>query len=298
MWYEKYRPEESLKTYFGNRNNVRISVNWMNSVIKGNPIDEGLFYFGPPGTGKTSLTQVLSDVFKASFIRTNASDNRKKEDIKEIIAKGSSRGLTSKVSFVVLDEGESLKTADLHKIIDHTHPILIVNDKYEVDKGIRNRLINLEFDYPSVKEKMNYIEFILEGENRKLEGKKKKIIAENSRTFRSVAKNLQMVCVSGSIDFIETKTDYDKFEEVSRVLQGKDVGRANINPRELLTWALDNGGNPALISKLDRLLGETLPNDYRSWKYVYDLIKCVGASGDVDYPRTYRLMSKYSNGDK
>lgn len=297
MWQEKYRPK-TIDCYFGNRRNVRIVKNWLRTVVQGTPMEEGLLFHGPPGTGKTSLTQSLEGEYDISFVHSNASDKRKKEDIQKLIMKGSSRGLSSKKSIVILDETEGIKTKYLHKIIENTHPILITNEKYEINRSVRNRLIDLEFETPSKKAKIKYIKHILKEEDEKLDGKVIRYIAQKSRTFRATAKNTQLVCATGTTDFFDDKTDFGMFEEVSRMFQGKDVGRADMEPRDILKWALDNEGNPAIISALDRLLGQTPPTDYRSWRYVYDLVQYTNANPDVDYPRLFKLLAKYRGENK
>jgi len=294
MWHEKYRPKNSLNEYFGNQTVVQVTVNWINSVIKGKPIGDGLLYHGPPGTGKTSLTQVISNEHDLPFIQCNASDDRNRKQIKKYVDAGISKPFGKKVSFLILDEVEAINI-DLVKLIKHTNPILISNDKYKIDKKARNMLFDLEFSYPSKSEKLKYAKFILKNEDKKLDNNIINNVVENSKNFRSVAKNLQIAVLGIDDEIIDDVTEYGLYEEVSKLCKGEHKGRASIRPRELLTWVLDNGGNPALVSQLDRILGQTPRNDYRSWKYVYDLVQFAGVDDEIEYPHFIRFLSKYRN---
>ncbi|MFO7881327.1 MAG: hypothetical protein R6U52_02165, partial [Kosmotogaceae bacterium] len=114
--------------------------------------------------------------------------------------------------------------------------------------------------------------------------------ASNSLSYRDVALNLQLTVLTGDTTVVE-RDDYGMFEEVRRHFKGDEVRNANIKPRELLNWAFDNGGNPALISTLDRIMGKTPPDDFRSWKYVYSLISKTKPK-TVKYPYSWRLRGK------
>lgn len=295
MWHEKYRPKNSLKQYFGNQQNVKVTVNYINSVIRENPIGDGLLYYGPPGTGKTSLTQVISETYDLPFIQCNASDERNKDVIQQYMDKGVTKPFGKKVCFLVLDEVEAVNV-DLNELIDNTNPILITNDKYKIDKKIRKRLIDLEFNHPSKIEKEKYAKYIAQQEGMNVHSAIiDKVVAESS-SFRSVAKNMQLASL-GVDDFEEVQSDFGLFEEIEKLCKGEHPGRANINPDDLLKWVFDNGGEPGLISLLDRILGKTPRNDYRSWKYIYDLIQFANANEDIQYPRFFKYLSRYKDYD-
>ena len=289
MWHEKYRPD-SLDTYFGNQDIVRISVNWINSVLKGNPITKGLLYYGPPGTGKTALAFVLKEVFDIPMIYRNASDKSKKKDIQKYTSAGVMKPLGKKKSIVVLDEAESIRT-DLSDVIEFTNAIIITNDKYQMNKNIRTSLTNLDFKFPNKKEKQDYMEYILSKEEKTLDFEQKKKIINVSKSFRAVAKNTQLASM-GVEPTKEARTDLGLYEEINQLFEGTRKGYSNIKPDDLLKWCFDNGGSPGLIVVLDRILGKTPRNDYRSWRYVYDLIQFTGAS-NAQYPQFFKYLSEY-----
>lgn len=293
MWNEKYRPQ-NLDDYFGNKSNVRILRNWIKSVLgPQKPIKKGVLLYGPPGTGKTSLINAITDEHNISTVEVNASDERRKEAIQRIIKTGLSTTLDGKPTFVVLDECENVKATYLHKILKNTNTIMIANDKYQLSTGVRKQVLDLLFDYPTMKEKLKYIDCILKEENERILGEMKMTIAKRSLSYRDVAKNLQVYVVSDVLPDKYAESDLGLFEEMKRLFNGTRHGRSKSRPDEVLLWALDNGGGPGTISQLDRFLGRC--DDYRSWKYVYELIKYAKPNKQIKYPHYIKMLSKHKN---
>lgn len=294
MWSEKYRPS-NLSEYIGNYQNKQIVKNYIESVIKGKPNAEGLLLYGKHGTGKTSLIFAFEESYSVPINYNNASDERRKDDIMRIIKKGVTKPFGKKCIITVLDEAENIPSK-ITDAIDNTHLIVIANDKYDLSKETRNRLRNIKFDRPSKRAKRKYAEHILKEEDEHIPDSVLKNLVVNSPSYRQVAINLQLAVV-GQRKFGMDEYDLGLFEEVKQLFRGTRKGRSNIDPQELLMWALDNGGNEAFIGKLDRILGKS--KDYRGWKYVYDLIKYTNANSDyVEYPRFIKLLSKYKGMDK
>ncbi len=294
MWSEKYRPND-LSEYRGNYQNKQMVKNYVESVIKGNPNAEGLLLHGPHGTGKTSLVMALRESYSVPLNYTNASDHRKKDDVEKILRAGVSKPFQKKCNLTVLDEAEKIPSK-ITPIIDNTNLIVICNDKYELSTETRNRLREVKFDEPSNRSKRKYADYILNQEDEHLPNRIIKKVVAQSPSFRQVAINLQLALV-GEEDFSMKRYDLGLFDEVKALFSGNREGRSDIDPDELLMWAMDNDGNPAFVAKLDRILGKS--DDYRGWKYVYDLIKYSGANSDyVQYPRFIKLLSKYKGGSK
>lgn len=295
MWSEKYRPND-LSQYIGNHQSKQIVKNYVESVIKGKPNVRGLILYGPHGTGKTSLIFALRESYSIPIVYTNASDERRKDEIEQVTLRGVTKPFGKKTSLTVLDEAEKIQ-GDLEAAIEHTNIILIVNDKYKIDKKIRHQLREVEFSSPTIRSKRKYAERIIAEEDIFIPHDIKQRVIRDSRSFRRVAINLQMALAGQKYGFQMNTYDLGLFEEVKSILEGERKGRSDINPDDLLMWALDNGGNPAMVSKLDRILGKS--KDYRGWKYVYDLAKYTKVdTEDIDYPRFIRLLGKFKGGSK
>lgn len=288
-WNEKYRPKSSNNYIFANRNIMDISVNYLNSILQKNPLFEGLLYEGPPGTGKTSMAQVLESAYegKLNFVYHNASDERKKRDAMKLIQKGKTKANNQR-TLLILDEAESM--GYMNKIIKNTNPIIIVNNMYDLDRSVRDKLTTLSFDYPSQDKKEELINQILRKENENIPYSMRTQIAKKSKSFRQVLNNLQLTVVTKEVT-ITPKDDWGLFEEIQRHFAGKTVRNADVKPRELLEWAFDNNGSPELISALDRIMGVTKRNDYRDWRYVYDLISKTNANS-TNYPYSWKMRGR------
>lgn len=289
MWTEKHRPKTTNEYICGSRSHLDITLNYLNSIIDEKHLYDGLLYHGPPGTGKTTMTLILERIFKdkIGFVRCNASDERKKSDAMKLIQKGSVESFGRK-TVLILDEAEGM--SNLEKIIDNTNPIVIVNNKYALNKSARNKLTQLKFEHPPKDKKIEYIDRILRKEDEKISYRMKEEIAKNCKSFRQVASALQMSVTAEEV-IVPEKDEYGLFEEVRRHFNGQEVRNSEVKPRELLEWAFDNSGSPELISALDRIMGRTKTNDYRDWKYIYSLISRTGAR-NPSYPYSWKMRGK------
>src|ERR1041385_5331686 len=81
MWSEKYRPTK-IEEMVGNEEERLAAVRWLAKWIRGT---RPLLLVGPPGTGKTTLANLLADKFGYDLVKMNASDTRNKESLRERI---------------------------------------------------------------------------------------------------------------------------------------------------------------------------------------------------------------------
>ena len=102
LWVEKYRPN-TLKNYVGNDH--------LKGIIKrylGENDIQNLIFYGPAGTGKTTLAKLLTKNLNCEYLYINASDERGIETIRDKVS-----GFASTMSFkplkvVILDEADFL----------------------------------------------------------------------------------------------------------------------------------------------------------------------------------------------
>jgi len=115
LWVEKYRPNV-LENYVGNEHLKNI----VKRYLEENDI-QNLIFYGPAGTGKTTLAKLLVKNLDCEYLYINASDERGTETIRDKVS-----GFASTMSFkplkvVILDEADFLTIqaqASLRNVIE------------------------------------------------------------------------------------------------------------------------------------------------------------------------------------
>ena len=99
---EKYRPTR-LENYIGNKS----IKNTIQKYIEQNDIQNLLFY-GPAGTGKTTLAKLIVKNINCDYLYINASDERGIETIRDKVAGFASTASFKSIKVVILDEADFL----------------------------------------------------------------------------------------------------------------------------------------------------------------------------------------------
>jgi len=166
LWVEKYRSQE-LTDYVGNEHIKGVMYNY----ILQNDIQNMIFY-GPAGTGKTTLAKLLVNNLNCDYLYINASDERGIETIRDKVS-----GFASTMSFkplkvVILDEADFLTIqaqASLRNVIEtfskSTRFILTCNYVERIIDPLQSRCQVLKIVPPSKGEVAKHVFKVLSKEN-------------------------------------------------------------------------------------------------------------------------------------
>ena len=100
LWVEKYR-SNTLDNYVGNENIKQTIQKYLDQ----NDIQNFLFY-GPAGTGKTTLAKLIVNNLDCDYLYINASDERGIDTIRDKVSGFASAASFKSLKVVILDEAD------------------------------------------------------------------------------------------------------------------------------------------------------------------------------------------------
>ena len=163
---EKYRPN-NLDNYVGN-SNLKLTLS---KQLSQNDIQNYLFY-GPAGTGKTTLAKLIVNNLDCDSLYINASDERGIETIRDKVTGFSSVASIKSLKVVILDEADFLTIqaqASLRNVIETfsrtTRFILTCNFVERIIDPIQSRCQTFKIVPPTKKEVAVHIAGICDKEN-------------------------------------------------------------------------------------------------------------------------------------
>ena len=195
LWVEKYRPT-TLKNYVGNES-IKKSIS---NYIEQNDI-QNLIFYGPAGTGKTTLAKLIVKNIDCDYLYINASDERGIETIRDKVS-----GFASTMSFkplkvIILDEADFLTIqaqASLRNIIETfsrtTRFILTCNFIERIIDPLQSRCQTLKVIPPSKLDVVKHLKKVTEKEDIKVNVNDLAIVVNNN--YPDVRKMLNTIQVS------------------------------------------------------------------------------------------------------
>jgi len=166
LFVERYRPS-ILDNFVGNENLKQQIQTFLNQ----NDLVNMLFY-GPPGSGKTTLAKLIVKNLDCDFLMINASDERGIETIRDKVAGFASSASFKSIKVVILDEADFLTIqaqASLRNIIETfsrtTRFILTCNYIERIIDPLQSRCQALKVVPPTKGDVAKHISQILETEN-------------------------------------------------------------------------------------------------------------------------------------
>ena len=163
---EKYRPK-TLNNYVGNEN-IKKSIS---AYLNQNDIQNFIFY-GPAGTGKTTLAKIIVNSLDCDYLYINASDERGIETIRDKVSSFASVASFKPLKVVILDEADFLTIqaqASLRNIIETfsrtTRFIMTCNFVERIIDPLQSRCQVLKIVPPTKKDVAKHLNWILQQES-------------------------------------------------------------------------------------------------------------------------------------
>ena len=163
---EKFRPTE-LKNYVGNEH-IKKTIN----QYLGNNDIQNLIFYGPAGTGKTTLAKLIVKNLDCDHLYINASDERGIETIRDKVSGFASTASFKPLKVVILDEADFLTIqaqASLRNVIETfsrtTRFILTCNYVERIIDPLQSRCQTLKIVPPTKSDVAKHVAWIMEEED-------------------------------------------------------------------------------------------------------------------------------------
>jgi len=168
IWSEKYRPTK-IEQMVGNEEQRLTAIRWLAKWVKGT---KPLLLVGPPGTGKTTLAQLLALEFDYDLVSTNASDTRNKDSLREGILPilSNTTNLLGKKIMLFLDEVDGISGREdsggldalVEMLKEPTVPVIMAaNEKSTKIKDLAKVSKAIEFDKIPSRELLMFVNHVL-----------------------------------------------------------------------------------------------------------------------------------------
>jgi len=159
---ERYRPK-TLDQMIGNK----MAIQQVEECILGSKI---FIAHGSAGTGKTTVVRCIANNIGFRLVEWNASDSRKKEDLKVVLRQVQTKGFGTKGIIFFLDEMENCDSWEtVAEIIKKArNPVAMAcNDLYKIPQKIQQLCVKIRFWAPRTEEVCQMIARIEKATGRK-----------------------------------------------------------------------------------------------------------------------------------
>ena len=210
---EKYR-SQNLDEYVGNENIKKTILQYLGQ----NDI-QNLIFYGPAGTGKTTLAKLIVKNLDCDYLYINASDERGIETIRDKVSGFASAASFKSIKVVILDEADFLTIqaqASLRNVIETfsrtTRFILTCNYVERIIDPLQSRCQVLKIIPPSKGEVASHIASIMEQEGVSFQRDDlKTIVNQFYPDLRKCLNTIQLSVVTDNV-----KGEIDKYLKIDK----------------------------------------------------------------------------------
>lgn len=261
LFVEHYRPIK-LDNYVGNENIKKVIKQYLDQDDIQN-----LCFYGPAGTGKTTLAKLIVKNLDCDYLYINASDERGIDTIRDKVTSFASTASFKSLKVVILDEADFLTInaqASLRNVIEtfsrSTRFILTCNYIERIIDPLQSRCQTLKIVPPSKVEVAKHLAWILGEENISF------IVDDIKNIVNQFYPDLRKMLNTIQLSIIDAKLSVDKSVLVSNNYMNlllKELKNKKPNWRELRKIIINSGVND--FEELYRFLFDNV-SEYASGK--------------------------------
>ena len=261
LFVEHYRPIK-LDNYVGNENIKKVIKQYLDQDDIQN-----LCFYGPAGTGKTTLAKLIVKNLDCDYLYINASDERGIDTIRDKVTSFASTASFKSLKVVILDEADFLTInaqASLRNVIEtfsrSTRFILTCNYIERIIDPLQSRCQTLKIIPPSKVEVAKHLAWILGEENISF------IVDDIKNIVNQFYPDLRKMLNTIQLSIIDNKLSVDKSVLVSNNYMNlllKELKSKKPNWRELRKIIINSGVND--FEELYRFLFDNV-SEYASGK--------------------------------
>ena len=261
LFVEHYRPTK-LENYVGNENIKKVIKQYLDQDDIQN-----LCFYGPAGTGKTTLAKLIVKNLDCDYLYINASDERGIDTIRDKVTSFASTASFKSLKVVILDEADFLTInaqASLRNVIEtfsrSTRFILTCNYIERIIDPLQSRCQTLKIVPPSKVEVAKHLAWILGEENISF------VVDDIKNIVNQFYPDLRKMLNTIQLSIIDNKLNVDKSVLVSNNYMNlllKELKSKKPNWRELRKIIINSGVND--FEELYRFLFDNV-SEYASSK--------------------------------